>query len=68
MFGAGIPILFPIAAMAIFVLYFVEVYMIYYIYKEPPSYDEKLNNSVLSNMNYAPMLLLGFGYWMLSNH
>jgi len=68
LFGSGIPILFPIAAMAFFVLYVLEVYMLYYIYKEPPAYDEKLNNSVLTNMTYAPVLLLGFGYWMLSNH
>jgi len=68
MFGAGIPVLFPLAAAAFFVLYFLEVYMLYYIYKEPPSYDEKLNESVLKNMTKAPALLLGFGYWMLSNH
>lgn len=68
MFGSGIPLLFPIAAVAFFVRYTIEVYMLYYVYKEPPAYDEKLNNSVLSNMTWAPALLLGFGYWMLSSH
>lgn len=42
--------------------------MIYYSYKQPPMYDEKLNNRVLKTMTYAPLLFLAFGYWMLSNH
>lgn len=33
MFGFGIPILFPIAALSIFVLYCVEKFQIYYLYK-----------------------------------
>lgn len=67
MFGPGIPILFPIAAASFFVLYLIENYMLYYVYKEPPAYDEKLNNSVLRSLSFAPLFLLGFGYWMLSN-
>lgn len=30
-------------------------------------YDERLNNSVLANLDKAPLFLLGFGYWMLTN-
>lgn len=68
MFGPGIPILFPLAAVALAVRYLLENYMLYYVYKEPPAYDEKLNNSVLANMAWGPVFFLGFGYWMLSNH
>ena len=68
MFGPGIPILFPVAAVAITVRYLIENYMLYYVYKEPPAYDEKLNDTVLSNMTWAPGFMLGFSYWMLSNH
>jgi hypothetical protein len=67
MFGCGIPILFPIAAASLLILYCLENYMIYYVYKIPPAYDEKLNNSVLSNLAKAPLFLLSFGYWMLSS-
>jgi hypothetical protein len=67
MFGTGLPILFPIAAASLSVLFCLEKYMIYYVYKQPPAYDEKLNNSVLANLAFAPLFLLGFGYWMLSN-
>lgn len=67
MFGAGIPQLFQIAAATYIVLYTLENFMLYYVYKAPPAYDEKLNNSVLTNLSYSPLLLLSFGYWMLSN-
>jgi hypothetical protein len=50
MFGPGLPILFPIAAAALSVLFCLEKYMLYYVYKQPPAYDEKLNNSVLVNL------------------
>ena len=67
MFGAGLPVLFPIAAASLTVLFCLEKFMLYYIYKQPPVYDERLNNSVLSNLDKAPFFLLGFGYWMLTN-
>ena len=42
-FGYGIPVLFPIAAIAILVLYLVEKTMLYYAYRLPPMYDERLS-------------------------
>lgn len=66
-YGFGIPILFPIGAGAIFVLYIVEKTMLYYSYRLPPMYDERLSQSVLNTLYYAPLFLLGFGYWMASN-
>jgi len=67
MFGAGMPILFPVAAASYLILYVVENYMLYYVYKEPPAYDEKLNLEVLRKLSLAPLFLVGFGYWMMSN-
>ena len=67
MFGAGLPILFPVAAASLSTLFCLEKFMLYYIYKQPPVYDERLNNSVLSNLDKAPFFLLGSGYWMLTN-
>ncbi len=67
MYGLGMPILFPVAVGTLLVLYCTEKAMVYYSCSLPPMYDEKLNNSVLSLMTYAPLFLLGFGYWMLSN-
>jgi len=63
MFGAGMPILFPITAIALAVLYVVEKLMIYYSYRQPPTYDSALNDSVLIIMSYAPVIFFSFGYW-----
>jgi hypothetical protein len=67
LYGVGLPILFPVAAASIFVLYVVEKSMLAYSYRQPPAYDERLNNNVLALMTYSPLLFLSFGYWMLSS-
>ena len=67
MYGLGLPILFPVAVVGFFVLLVVEKAMLYYSYRAPPMYDDRLNKSVLHHMTYAPLLFLGFGYWMFSN-
>jgi hypothetical protein len=67
MYGVGLPILFPVAAFSFLTLYFVEKTMVYYSYRQPPAYDEKLNENVLRILTYAPLPFLAFGYWMLSN-
>lgn len=67
MYGMGLPVLFPIASASLFVLYFVEKCMLYYVYREPPMYDEKLNSNALGILTWAPLLFLSFGYWMLSS-
>jgi hypothetical protein len=67
MYGLGMPILFPIASASVFSLYCVEKFMIHWSYRQPPAYDEKLNNNVLGLMTWSPLLFLSFGYWMFSN-
>jgi hypothetical protein len=67
MFGVGLPILFPVAAASFGVLFCLENFMLYYVFKQPPAYDERLNDSVLANLTWAPLFMLGFGYWMLTN-
>jgi hypothetical protein len=67
MYGGGLPVLFPIAAAQFTVFYMIENYKFYYVYKQPPAYDEKLNTYALKMLQKAPLLLLGFSYWMYSN-
>ena len=43
MYGFGIPIMFPIACASMIVLYFVEKTMLFYAYRVPPMYDERLS-------------------------
>ncbi len=67
MFGAGMPILFPIALCSFIVLYLVERLLVAYSYQSPPMIDETLSQSVLSILSWAPLLYCSFGSWMMSN-
>jgi hypothetical protein len=67
MYGVGLPYLFPAAVYAMVVLYITEKFMLYYSYRQPPSYDQRLSNYVIRLMLGAPVLMLFFGYWMLSS-
>jgi len=67
MYGLAMPILFPIAFFSFMVIYLAEKACIYYSYRQPPMYDNKLNDSVLLKLTYSPLFMLGFGFWMLTN-
>lgn len=67
MYGAGIPILFPVAFISLLVLFIVEKTCLFYVYKQPPMYDEKLNNSVVYTLTYVPYFFLGSAFWIISN-
>jgi hypothetical protein len=47
MYGFGLPLLFPVAVLAMTVLYFVEKTMLYYAYQQPPMYDDRLHTIVM---------------------
>ena len=67
MYGFGLPILFPVAILAMFILYMVEKTMLYYAYKRPPMYNETLSEMVIRIMQLAPVFYVMFGYWMCSS-
>lgn len=67
MYGFGIPLLYPIAVYALVVLYVSEKALLYYSYRQPPAYDERLSNMVARTLMAAPVFGLFFGYWMLSS-
>jgi len=67
MYGLGIPILFPIAFVFFCFLYILERLLITYYYKRPPMYDEKLIKRALEILQWAPVLMAAFGYWIMSN-
>ena len=67
MYGLGLPILFPIALLTFCCLYASERLAVCYLYKQPPMYDDKLNNTALNTMQWAPVLMLTFGYWQMTN-
>ncbi len=68
MYGFGLPILFPVAVLAMAVLYFVEKTMLYYVYQQPPMYDDRLHTVVMRTAQFAPIFYLAFAYWMCSSN
>jgi hypothetical protein len=67
MYGLALPILFPIALLAFFVLYVTERLTITYYYKKPPMYDEKMNEAAIGILKWAPFTMVLFGFWSLGN-
>ncbi len=49
-YGFGMPILFPIACVSFLVLYMVEKLLLFYGYRLPPMYDERLSQDVLNKL------------------
>ena len=67
MFGAGMPILFPIALGSVVIFYIVDRLSLPYSAKRPPVFDHNLNKSVIAFLLVAPIVFCSFGYWMLTN-
>jgi hypothetical protein len=67
MFGAGIPILFPIGLVALLIEYWVERFAMAYYYRMPPNFDDDLNYIMISNLLWAPLIYAGIGFWMYTN-
>ena len=66
-YGAGIPILFPIAVLSYIVFYITERYQLAFTYTMPPAMDDMLTKNALHLLSYSPLALLLNGYWMFSN-
>jgi len=67
MYGLALPILFAYAAFTFFNYYLVEKLLITYYYQKPPVYDERLNKAAISLLKWAPLLMMFFGSWIMSN-
>jgi len=67
LYGVGIPMLFPIAALNLVVIYLMETYHMAYTYQKPPVLDDKLTKNAVSILRMGPLLFLCNGYWMLNN-
>ena len=67
MYGIGMPILFPLAALNLLNQYVVERLIVAWNVKQPPALDDKLTVNALEMLKFAPLIMLFNGYWMLSN-
>lgn len=67
MYGVGMPILFPIAALNFFNQWVCERISVVYLMNLPPALDDKLNKSAMRMLRFSSVLLLFNGAWMLGN-
>jgi hypothetical protein len=49
-YGIGMPYLYPTAVVAMVILYISEKLMLYYSYRQPPAYDNRLSDYVITAM------------------
>lgn len=67
MYGLGMPLLFPLAALGLFSAYVAERIALAFIARQPPAMDDALTQNCLDMIKYAPLFLLCNGYWMIGN-
>lgn len=68
MYGTALPVLYPLAMWAFFVLFTLERVLVCYYYKQPPNLDDKLTQNALGILAWAPILHMMFSYWFLGNN
>lgn len=67
LYGAGLPILFPIAAFTIMNMYISERFIVAWAMKLPPALGDTLTQNAISILKYAPFMFIVNAYWMLGN-
>ena len=67
MYGVGIPLLFPVAALNLAMTYVAERITLAYYKKLPPAMDDAMIKNALSIIKFSPLFLMINGYWMISN-
>lgn len=67
MYGLGMPLLFPIAAMNLGLTLMGERISTAYYVRQPPAMDDTMTRNTLRLLKMAPICLLCNGYWMVGN-
>ena len=67
LFGAGLPVLFPVTLLCLIVLYVFEKKTIARLARLPKNFNPKMNDEIVSTFLIGPILYSAIGYWMYSN-
>ena len=67
LFGAGVPLLFPIALVCLVILYIFEKKSICKQVPQPIDYDHEMNERIKRVILTGPILYGAIGFWMFSN-
>jgi hypothetical protein len=65
--GPMMPLLYPIALVAVIVQYFTDKIFLTYFFRLPPKYSERLTIQNIKMMLLAPILSLMVNYWAFGN-
>jgi len=66
LYGAGLPLLYPIAAFHLFLCFAIDKYIIIRLNAQPPAYDSSLADLFIKLMPFAIIFHLAIGCYMLS--
>lgn len=67
MYGAALPLLYPIALVSYAVLYIQDIGLLVWFAKKPQTYDEELNKRFISVIKRSPYVLLPMAFWQLTS-
>lgn len=68
MYGAGMPILYPIGLFSFIVLLYVERFTLVKLYRKPPNYGVDISLNAADQIRYLSIFLnFSFGFWLFSN-
>lgn len=67
LYGLGLPLLFPIAALNLFNKLICEKLQLVYFSKKTKSFDDQLIKLVKRILLISPIMFVFNGYWMISN-
>ena len=66
-YGLGIPILFPIACLTFVLQWLCDRFMVARYYPVPPAMSNQLSQSFFAFVEFAPVIMIINGFWMLNN-
>ena len=67
LFAPGLPILFPIGLLALIILYVNGRLQLAYYCRRPPVYDERMNETSIRLLGFAPLLYCSMAVFVYSN-
>jgi hypothetical protein len=66
-YGSAMPLMYPLCAFNLAVIYVRETLLIYYFYKKPPMLDGRATKSTLYTVCFVAFASLPFVFWQLGN-
>ncbi len=66
-YSAAVPLLFPIGLLFVFLTFWCERALLFYVHRTPPKFDESLAEAALNVMPWAVFIHSAFAAWTYSS-